>query len=83
MTQDQEARRTKDSGVRYGIHQIHNNEVQSLKRVRIQQRGKKKPKNITMITDNLKKTATKNEELVSSQTRWTARILNKDIYILP
>lgn len=27
MTQDQEARRTKDSGVRYGIHQIHNNEV--------------------------------------------------------
>ena len=83
MTQDQEARRTKDSGVRYGIHQIHNNEVQSLKRVRIQQRGKKKPKNITMITDNLKKTATKNEELVNSQTRWTARILNKGIYILP
>ena len=42
-----------------------------------------KQENITVTTDKLKKKNTKSEELEGSWARWTATILDKDIYILP
>ena len=48
-----------------------------------QLREAKKQENITITTKILKtKTATNSEELKGSWTRWTARILEKDISVL-